>query len=85
MSVHAYGILHIHTRVFSECFARVCERAHAPISLYTLVCEFVYVCICVCMCSVGRNRRNVSAGFTSKRKIDKEKVGPARIGISLEV
>ena len=43
MSVHAYGILHIHTRVFSECFARVCERAHAPISLYTLVCEFVYV------------------------------------------
>lgn len=44
MSVHAYGILHTHTRVFSECFVRVCERAHAPTPLlYTCVRE--YVCV----------------------------------------
>lgn len=43
MSVHAYGILHTHTRVFSECLVRVCERAHAPTSLYTLVCESMCV------------------------------------------
>ena len=82
-------VYYIYIHAYFPNVVRECASALTHLYPYIHLCASFCMCervsMCVCMCSVGQNRRNVSAGFTSKRKIDEEKVGPAKIGISLEV